>query len=230
MSREVAQQILLVQKSVQILVGLLVVKTEDLGTLSKVKIFERKVVSQANSVQQAVAAANKKSGSSKVGPGTPIRTVPTKSLKIGNSTIPTVQSIKLPALSQGQLGTSSLPKVLTSSGQSFIPVLSVQQLQELLKSMPPASRTSTVTMAGGNVRVNVLSTSPAASKSPGGQSSNTPVVSKVTSLSQSAKVMSASTQRSKVNSSNMIESLLVTSGGKPVSQGALGPEQFARLW
>ena len=88
-------------------------------------------------------------------------------------------------------------------------------------------------MAGGNVRVNVLSTTPATSKSlsiPGGQSSSTPVGSKITPLSQSSKVTPAASQGSKMSSSALIESLLATSGGRPVNQKVVSPEQFTKQW
>ena len=108
-SREMARNILHVEKSVHILVSLLLVKAEDLGSdmMNKVKIFEMKVVSQVSATQAVIqSVVNRKVAGLKTGSGTQIRNGAPKTIKIGNTTIPTIQPIKSPAQSQGQLSSS----------------------------------------------------------------------------------------------------------------------------
>ncbi len=119
-----ARNILAVAKSVQQLVDLLSV---DLGSeaLKNVKIFENKTKATPTS---KLTVETKSASNSFL-----------KSIKIGNTS---VSALQLPGKSQGQLISSPLAKALATSSQSFIPVLSIQQLQELLAKSSKSKQTS----------------------------------------------------------------------------------------
>lgn len=195
-SPEMGRNILTVDRSVQVLVNLLMVKTEDLSSnmLKNVKLFERKTVSSKSTT---IDTTKFKSVS---------HAQPPKSIKIGNTTIPT---LKLPAKSQGQLNSSSLSRALTTSNQGFIPVLTIQQLQELLsKSVPkPVSMT-----ASGNVKVNVLSSSVSSTGVVGQSSIVTTAVSKIIGQSSTTSVAPAAGQITKTPTA-IIDTLMSSSGG-----------------
>ncbi len=190
-SPEMGRNILTVDKSVQVLVNLLMLKMEDISSnmLKNVNLYERKTVSQSTTSKSTVDTTKSISHAQ-----------PPKSIKIGNTMIPT---LKLPAKSQGQLNSSPLSRALTTSSQGFIPVLTIQQLQELLlKSVPkPVSMA-----ASGNVKINVL-TSSVSSTGAVGQSSIVSTGSKV--IGQSPVTTGQGTK----TPTAIIDTLMSSSGG-----------------
>ncbi len=133
---EMARNILGVAKSVQVLVDLLSV---DLGNeaLKNIKVFEKKPTgTQLSSVTSTTSKSTLESTKSS-------SNALSKSVKISNTPI---SSVQLPSKQQVQLSSSPLNKVLTSTS-GFIPVLSIQQLQELLARTKPASP-----LSGGTVK------------------------------------------------------------------------------
>ena len=216
-SIEMARKILAVDRSCEVLVDLLTLRTEEYSSevMSRVKVVENRTTLRGNRTAQSNMPLSfpktrnttsfKGQGSSSLSAlATSVSQFPfrkqgqssfksplkssdigkgeSKLLKIGNSLIPTYQSTsKL----QEQLSSSPLSRALTTlRGQKVIPVLTIQQLQDLLVKnvpgmprlggvsqsvsttslcLPPATPTTTLglppatpTVAGSNVRVSVL--------------------------------------------------------------------------
>ena len=166
-SVEIARKIIAVDRSCEVLVNLLTSKTEEFGSeaMKHVKVVENETTQQAilskvrnatsvkgqgstslsalaTSITQFPFRKQGQSSSSKSTEGT------SKVLKIGNSLIPTLQGNKSTS-KQGQLNPPPLSGALTTlGGQKVIPVLTIQQLQDLLvKNVPGISRMSGVSQS-----------------------------------------------------------------------------------